>query len=153
MCQNIRENILSTLNRVKFCPFFKFFLVRHKLPFFWPKLLPALFLKKPWYPCPFEIPEETLGSYTRFFLILQKALFGSTQHLVAPYIQSNVLAPQNILSEDKFCAGTIILPIRFLFTLKFFIGLIQGCEQVQSKMLKSLQKLKLMLYDFYCQWQ
>jgi hypothetical protein len=45
-----------------FCPFFKFFFVRRKLPFFWPKLLPALFLKKPRYPCPFEILEETLGT-------------------------------------------------------------------------------------------
>jgi hypothetical protein len=27
------------------CPFFKFFLVRRKLPFFWPKLLPALGFK------------------------------------------------------------------------------------------------------------
>jgi hypothetical protein len=45
----------------EFCPFFKFFLVQRKLPFFWPKLLPALFLKKPRYPCPFEILEETLG--------------------------------------------------------------------------------------------
>jgi hypothetical protein len=43
----------------EFCPFFKFFLVQHKLPFFWPKLLPALFLKKPRYPCPFEILVET----------------------------------------------------------------------------------------------
>jgi hypothetical protein len=36
-----------------------------KLPFFfWPKLLPALFLtclKKPWYPCPFEILAEALS--------------------------------------------------------------------------------------------
>jgi hypothetical protein len=39
----------------------KFFLVRRKLPFFWPKLLPALFLKKPRYPCPFEILAETLN--------------------------------------------------------------------------------------------
>jgi hypothetical protein len=33
---NLRENILLTLKvkRVKFCPFFKFFLVRRKLPFF-----------------------------------------------------------------------------------------------------------------------
>jgi hypothetical protein len=40
---------------VNFYPFFKFFLA-----LFWPKLLPALFLKKPWYPCPFEILAETL---------------------------------------------------------------------------------------------
>jgi hypothetical protein len=25
-----------------------------------PKLLPALFLEKPWYPCPFEILAEAL---------------------------------------------------------------------------------------------
>jgi hypothetical protein len=31
-----------------------------QIALFWPKLLPALFLKKPWYPCPFEILEETL---------------------------------------------------------------------------------------------
>jgi hypothetical protein len=45
----------------EFYQFFKFFLVRRKLPFFLAKkLLPALFLKKPRYPCPFEILEETL---------------------------------------------------------------------------------------------
>jgi hypothetical protein len=33
-----------------------------QIALFWPKLLPALFLKKPWYPCPFEILEETLYS-------------------------------------------------------------------------------------------
>jgi hypothetical protein len=47
----------------EFCKFFKFFLVRRKLHFFGPKLLPALFLKKPWNPCPFEILEETLGHF------------------------------------------------------------------------------------------
>jgi hypothetical protein len=31
-----------------------------QIAFFWPKLLPALFLKKPGYPCPFEIPAEAL---------------------------------------------------------------------------------------------
>jgi hypothetical protein len=45
----------------EFCPFFKFFLVQRKLPFFLLKLLPAPFpYKKPRYPCPFEIVEETL---------------------------------------------------------------------------------------------
>jgi hypothetical protein len=48
----------------EFCPFFKFFLVRRKLPFFLPKLLPALFFKKPRYPCLFEILEETLNAVT-----------------------------------------------------------------------------------------
>jgi hypothetical protein len=42
------------------CQFFKFFIVRRKLTFFGPRRLPALYLKKPWYPCPFEILEETL---------------------------------------------------------------------------------------------
>jgi hypothetical protein len=31
-----------------------------QIALFWPKLLPALFLKKPRYPCPFEILEEAL---------------------------------------------------------------------------------------------
>jgi hypothetical protein len=31
-----------------------------QIALFWLKLLPALFLKKPWYPCPFEILEEAL---------------------------------------------------------------------------------------------
>jgi hypothetical protein len=31
-----------------------------QIALFWPKLLPALFLKKPRYPCPLEILEETL---------------------------------------------------------------------------------------------
>jgi hypothetical protein len=47
---------------VKFCPFFKFFLCTMQIALFWPKLLPALFLKKIWYPCPFEILEEALRS-------------------------------------------------------------------------------------------
>jgi hypothetical protein len=34
MCQNLWENILLTLKGVKFWPFFKFFLVRRKLPIF-----------------------------------------------------------------------------------------------------------------------
>jgi hypothetical protein len=46
---------------VKFGLFLKFFLVRRKLPFFGPKFLPALFLKKPWYPWPFEIMAEALA--------------------------------------------------------------------------------------------
>jgi hypothetical protein len=37
-----------------------FKVVRRKLPFFGPKLLPALFIKKPRYPCPFEILAEAL---------------------------------------------------------------------------------------------
>jgi hypothetical protein len=59
----------------EFCPFFKFFLLRRKLPFFWPKLLPALFLKKPRYPCPFEILEETLQIIC-FSLVPVLALIG-----------------------------------------------------------------------------
>jgi hypothetical protein len=31
-----------------------------QIALFWPKLLPAFFLKKPWYLCPFEILEEAL---------------------------------------------------------------------------------------------
>jgi hypothetical protein len=33
-CVNLWENILLTLKVVKFCQFFKFFLVQRKLPFF-----------------------------------------------------------------------------------------------------------------------
>jgi hypothetical protein len=58
----IRENILLTLKVVKFCPFFKF-------AFSWPKLLPAIFLKKPGYPCPFEILEEALLCNDTPFLV------------------------------------------------------------------------------------
>jgi hypothetical protein len=32
-----------------------------QIALFWPKLLPALFLKTPWYPRPFEILAEALG--------------------------------------------------------------------------------------------
>jgi formate hydrogenlyase subunit 4 len=39
---------------------FQVFLCTTQIALFLPKLLPALFLKKPWYPCPFEIQEETL---------------------------------------------------------------------------------------------
>jgi hypothetical protein len=40
---------------------FQVFPCTTQIALFWPKLLPALFLKKPWYPCPFDILEETLG--------------------------------------------------------------------------------------------
>jgi hypothetical protein len=39
---------------------FQVFPCTTQIALFWPKLLPALFLKKPGYPCPFEILEETL---------------------------------------------------------------------------------------------
>jgi hypothetical protein len=39
---------------------FQVFPCMMQIALFWPKLLPALFLKKPWYPCPFEIREEAL---------------------------------------------------------------------------------------------
>jgi hypothetical protein len=32
-----------------------------QIALFWPKLLPAIFLKKPGYPCPFEILAEALS--------------------------------------------------------------------------------------------
>jgi hypothetical protein len=32
-----------------------------QIALFWPKLLPALFLKKPSYPCPFETLAEALS--------------------------------------------------------------------------------------------
>jgi hypothetical protein len=35
-----------------------------QIALFWPKLLPALFLKKPRYPCPFEILAEALRVYS-----------------------------------------------------------------------------------------
>jgi hypothetical protein len=39
---------------------FQVFPCTTQIALFWPKPLPALFLKKPRYPCPFEILEETL---------------------------------------------------------------------------------------------
>jgi hypothetical protein len=39
---------------------------------FWPKLLIALFMKKPWYPCPFEILEEALIAYHFFNLFITR---------------------------------------------------------------------------------
>jgi hypothetical protein len=39
---------------------FQVFPCTTQIALFWPKLLPALFLKKPWYLCPFEILEEAL---------------------------------------------------------------------------------------------
>jgi hypothetical protein len=39
---------------------FQVFLCTTQIALFWPKLLPSLFLKNPWYPCPFEILEEAL---------------------------------------------------------------------------------------------
>jgi hypothetical protein len=39
---------------------FQVFPCTTQIALFWPKLLPAPFLKKPWYPCAFEILEEAL---------------------------------------------------------------------------------------------
>jgi hypothetical protein len=39
---------------------FQVFPCTTQIALFWPKLLPALFLKKPRYPCPFEILAEAL---------------------------------------------------------------------------------------------
>jgi hypothetical protein len=39
---------------------FQVFPCTTQIALFWPKLLPALFLKKLWYPCPFEILAEAL---------------------------------------------------------------------------------------------
>jgi hypothetical protein len=41
---------------------FQVFPCTTQIALFWPKLLPALFLK-PRYPCPFEILAEALGVY------------------------------------------------------------------------------------------
>jgi hypothetical protein len=38
-----------------------------QIALFWPKLLLALFLKKPWYPCSFEILEEALNAHGQIF--------------------------------------------------------------------------------------
>jgi hypothetical protein len=46
---------------------FQVFPCTTQIALFWPKLLPALFLKQPWYPCPFEILEETLWVVVSFF--------------------------------------------------------------------------------------
>jgi hypothetical protein len=46
---------------------FQVFHCTAQIALFWPKLLPAVFLKKPWYPCPFEILEETLYMRMRKF--------------------------------------------------------------------------------------
>jgi hypothetical protein len=45
---------------------FQVFPCTTQIALFWPKPLPALFLKKPWYPCPFEILEEALIWYVDF---------------------------------------------------------------------------------------
>jgi hypothetical protein len=36
---------------------------KRSVQLFWTKLLPALFIKKPWYPCPFESLAEALQKY------------------------------------------------------------------------------------------
>jgi hypothetical protein len=52
------ENILLTLKKEwNSVHFSSYSLYDANCPF-WPKLLPALVLKKPWYPCPFEILAE-----------------------------------------------------------------------------------------------
>jgi hypothetical protein len=57
---------------------FQVFPCTTQIALFWPKLLTALFLKKPRYPGPFEILEETLRFEEKwFYLILCPTCFGS----------------------------------------------------------------------------
>jgi hypothetical protein len=60
---------------------------------FLPKLLPALFLKKPWYPCPFEILAEALWTGIR-----TQSWFGCLSN--APPI----LRPGSYRDSDRFSA-------------------------------------------------
>jgi hypothetical protein len=72
---------------------FQVFPCTTQIAFFWPKLLPALFLKKPRYPCPFEIlakalillcsspsvfHECTLNLHNWSFLTTEKKCYNST---------------------------------------------------------------------------
>jgi hypothetical protein len=50
---------------------FQVFPCTTQIAVFLPKLLPALFLKKPWYPCPFELLTEALNMRWRTADILQ----------------------------------------------------------------------------------
>jgi hypothetical protein len=49
-----------TLKNSEILSIFQVFPCTPQIALLWPKLLPALFLKKPRYPCPFEILEEAL---------------------------------------------------------------------------------------------
>jgi hypothetical protein len=46
---------------------FQVFPCTTQIALFWPKLLPALFFKKTWYPCPFEILAEALDFTSIYF--------------------------------------------------------------------------------------
>jgi hypothetical protein len=60
----------------KFYPFFKFFLVRCKLPFFGQNF------SLPWYPCPFEILAESLTNVQSYLTDAVLPLVGSDEQLL-----------------------------------------------------------------------
>jgi hypothetical protein len=114
----------------EFCPFFKFFLVRRKLP----KLLLAHFLKKPRYPCPFEILEETL--YLICLLTL-RATFILSYTLHALIRQINTKYVQNLPKSCTVCvlkefisvemkSPTLLIILRWVFLRKI-------CENAWKK--------------------
>jgi hypothetical protein len=66
-------NILLTLKVVN-SVIFQVFPCTTQIALFLPKLLPALFLKKPRYPCPFEILEEALEQVLIIGVVLSNVI-------------------------------------------------------------------------------
>jgi hypothetical protein len=57
------KHFIDPIKSSEILSIFQVFTCTTQIAFFWPKLLPALFLKtckKPWYPCSFEILKEAL---------------------------------------------------------------------------------------------
>jgi hypothetical protein len=71
---------------------FQVFPCTTQIALFWRKLLPALFLKKPWYPCPIEILEEALDTV----FIKHQAYVSSTL-----YKGKDRISTQNIMNAPQ----------------------------------------------------
>jgi hypothetical protein len=88
---------------------FQVFPCTTQIALFWPKLLPALFLKKPWYPCPFEILAEALSLYLGWVIILAQ----SFTFLIINF------------------TSTVLKFIRFFLTVRAFLRIIY-CKVMQN---------------------
>jgi hypothetical protein len=63
-----------------------------QIALFWPKLLPALFLTKSWYPCPFEILAGAL--VTLFYFVLSSQSVTVVKFIISGAVGSGLLQMQ-----------------------------------------------------------
>jgi hypothetical protein len=78
---------------------FQVFPCTAQIALFWQKLLPALFIKKPRYPCPFQILAEALNEVTNDIV----------NDVTHKYVGSSLPKPINGLSEPDIIPVSVAL--------------------------------------------